>query len=266
MNIKYIIFAILFSVLYSCTTITEKDLTVVEGIKLGEKGQSAYDKQLEDLGNKKVKYSLLDYWAMLNPELKSNVKYLGYVTNAFNIPKYNSEAVNHSSPILHEISVNTDILIAVEIPLCHARISPITQELEVYQAVSQGYLEEVKNLLIKKYGKPTDTVRTNTFDGYAFPVISDKGVTYASPSINEHPLLGYKWKTKAIDILLGFGRKSSLMYYDKQRRTYMSAFNSNLAPWDKEDPVYERCYEFSFVRYQMNSEAKEKLNTDKPKI
>lgn len=261
MNIKYIIFAILFSVLYSCNTITEKDLTVVEGIKLGEKGQVAYDKQMEELGNKKVKFSLFDYFAMFISEPKPKVKYNGYITKVFTGTKYDSKDLKHSAPIIQEMNESTDILEGVAIPLCHSVITRADPDLQIYQAVAVGFFDEVKKMLIAKYGKPTDTVY-----GYSIPYFSDNGVSFREPNINFEPLPGYKWKTKAVDILLACGKKSDIMYYNKILKTYMSAFSSNLAPWDGSDPTYDRCYEYSFIRYGMNQKALEKFEANKPKL
>lgn len=263
---KASIFIILFTALQSCNTITEKDLTVVEGIKLGSKGQSGFEKQMQEIGNPKVKFSLLDYWEIFTANNEPKVQFEGYITKVFQSTKYESETVNHSSPINPEFAGNTNILEGVDIPLCHSRISPKSQNLEIYQAVAQGYIDEVKSMLITKYGNPTDTVRTNTIVSYSMPYITDKGVLYVKPNDKEHPFIGFKWKTKAVDILLGLGRKSYSMYYNKQDKRYISTFRIDLIAPGKEDPIYEHCYEYSFVRYQMNSEAKEKLKTDEPKI
>lgn len=84
-----IILLLSLTIITSCNSITEKDITVIDGIKLGDKSVEEFNNQMKSLGNTPKEIILIDYPSLLRKDNSQKLVCQLYTTNAFSSAKYN---------------------------------------------------------------------------------------------------------------------------------------------------------------------------------
>jgi hypothetical protein len=247
-----ILLAVLFFI--SCNSISEKDLTVIDGIKLGQ-SENEFENHLDSLGLKRKEFTKYDPITKLLGQKTKALLYSSYVTNVFTNTQYNSSFADHQGIIWAQKTTSNNV-IGVVIPLTHF----INEggPMQYVQSVAVGFIENIKEMLIKKYGTPIDTItRYNSL-----PVISEtEGINWITIEKSK-TIKSINWQTKAIDIQLVYGLSDPVYYYDKNWKRYVLSFNLNR---DVESGG-ESCYRNAYLSYRVKDEVQEKLELNKPRL
>ena len=258
-------------ILTSCNNISPKDITIIDGVKLGTTEEEFYS-QCDSLKvEQKVFYTKVMFSG--SDEIGES-KIQAYVTDLFNTSEYRSQSTQHYGIYYPTTLTGTKNIIGLNVLLVHTSpawsisnsgFTYITKETNIpgiSQDISYNQADDIVSMLSKKYGKPSDTLK---FEFVGFYAIEGNQVReYHSDSTNVGEMI--IWKTKFLDVKFYKGISSPTNTFNSKEHTYMAYFDSN--PFRKID--YDKgerpCYSYSYISYMLNDVAIKKLELDKAKL
>lgn len=272
--IKQIITSIgcIFIILTSCTKITSKDVTIIDGIRLGTT-EDGFNRQCDSLKNQQVLFYTKSVFSRLlssldnRPENLDEYRIKGYVTNIFNSSYYNG-----GSPTLQHYGLfslingnGTENIVGLNVLLGYM-LTTKNDDLPLFsQNMSCIQIESIARMLTEKYGKP-DTILKN--QNLTFHVLEkNKILSYSSDTSSFGEML--IWKTKYLDIKFFKGIASGNNIYNLERHSYTSYLDYNVKRIIT-NVEYEEgkrpCYSYSYICYMLNDLAIKELELDKVKL
>lgn len=252
----------------SCNKIEKSDLTVIDKVELGKDKKSFY-KQFDSLSiNPKLFYTDLIFFDSESLE-KSKINI--YISQIFNTQQYlpKNESTNHYGIFYPVQNFGTENIIGLKILLVHTCPSMLITNGHFYKITDQSkifgisqniridLIDNIQEMLISKYGKPTEILKPLNTDLYKFENGSIK--TYTSDSLHMGELV--TWKTKYLNICLfkGFRSYRSVYTPDGYNETYFEDNNHTQKLQDNEIATYSLPY----ISYTINEETISKLKLDK---
>ena len=265
-----------YVILTSCNNTTPKDLTIIDGIRLGT-SREELDRQYDSLKiEQKVFYSKVMYLGSKDRLHKIGV----HVTDLFNLSEFRSQYVQHYGLYYSSILEGTKNIVRMNVLLAHSSSAfvyyidgayhitkdPITEKTNISgisQDISSIQIDEITNMLLSKYGKPIDTLKSDLIPFY---VIEDNQLgTYNSDSTNIGDVL--VWKTKFLDIKFFKGILSPKSTYDIKKHSYLTYLDGGNPFRTINFDIGERpCRSFSYISYKLNDWAIKILELDKVKL
>jgi len=247
----------------SCNNIKRQDLTIVDNLRLGQTVDNFY-KQCDSLGIK-------DYILLSESTLDKNKEFSDYAMRANYTERFNVGNFRGNNKHLGIFYLNTlqgtdniwktSILLGnIEKPLDPDHLLNSEEKNNIYyfdQNVNIIMLEDIKNMIIGKYGLPFDTLYEENILFYVIEKVNIN--TY-------HQLTGdigvlYIWETDALLIKFFTGISNSKRIFLKGRNEYwISMYNLDLS----ESTV--KCLAFPYVSYELKPKIIEKLKINKVKI
>ena len=260
-----------FIILVSCNSISPKDITIIDGVKLGTSEDELYS-QCDSLKVKqKIFYTKITF---SNVEEIEESKIRHYVTDLFNSSQYGAGYTQHYGLYYPIILQGTKNVYGMHVLLAHtstARTLTSTEGfnnlnneiLGISQDISDSQIDEIANMLSKKYGKPTDTIK-DIFSNF-FVIEGNKIKDYQS---GDKTNIGEKiiWKTKYLDIFFFKGISSSTGIFNSKDHSYMMYFDGKPFKKINYNNGERPCYSFSYISYTLNNEAIKELGLDKAKL
>lgn len=257
-------------ILTSCSRINPKDITVIDGIRLGMDEEIFYS-QLDSLNIKQQTFYTKGIFTDLNEV--DDYRMNGYITDIFNSSKYSSTFTHTYGIYYPTVMTGTRNIIGLKVLLVHTDnalaitqngTGNITKKSKIpalSQNLSYNQIDEIANMISTKYGKPSDTL---VFELTNFFVIKKNQVkNYHSDSINIGELL--IWKTKFLDIEYFKGIESLESTFNSKENTYFTIIDKSYRQIDYENG--ERpCRSYAYISYQLNEESIKKLELDKTKL
>ena len=255
----------------ACNRIDPKDITVIDGARLGLDLRAFYS-QLDSLKVPQESFYTKTMTKDLSEVLSSQIKF--YRTDLFNTSKYSSSLTNHYG-IYYPITIEgTKNVVGVNILLVHTdnalvftdhgliNVSKETQTPLINQDISAAQVSEIEDMLATKYGKPIDTMH---FYLNPFYVIQGTDIqTYHCDSTNVGDIV--LWKTPYYDVRFFTGVLSSSETFKNDGHTYFTYFDNNpFRPINYSDGE-RQCRSFVYIQYQLNSEAEKKLELTNAKL
>ena len=258
-------------VLASCNQISSKDITVIEGVRLGTTIDELYS-QFDSLKiPAKIFFTKIIFSA--SDDIGQN-KFKNYVTDLFNSSNYGSQFVQHYGLYYPTTMSGTKNVVSLAILLIHTSpsiaisnrgITHLTKETNIPgigQDISYSQADDIAIMLSNKYGKPSDTLKSEYLKFYV--IKGTQIIDYHSDSSNIGELL--IWKTKYVDVKYFKGISSPTNTFDSKAHSYTTYFDNS--PFRKID--YDRgerpCRSYSYISYELNDEAIKKLELDKAKL
>jgi hypothetical protein len=255
----------------SCNKIEPKDVTVIDGISLGTTLEEYY-KQCEDLNiSQKLVYTKV-FFSDFQDVYHNSVKF--YVTDIFNFSEYRGPDTEHFGIYNSIIMSGTKNVIGLNILLVHTApaviFSPsgstyLTKQTKipgVIQDVSLDLVEDIGDMLSKKYGKPNGKMKSEHF---TVKVIEGNQIkNYRSDSTNMGELL--YWETEYFDISFFKGINSTASTFTSNGNSYTIYFDTNPNTILDYDSGERPCRSYSYITYKLNSKAIKRLALDKPKL
>ena len=247
----------------SCNNVKRQDLTIVDNLRLGQTVDNFY-KECDSLGIKE--YILLSE----NP-LYKNMNLADYAIRANYTERFNVGNFCGSNKHLGIFYLNTlqgtdniwkvTILLGnIEKPYDPDHIINPEQKNDIYhfeQNVNVNMLENIKNLIISKYGLPNDTLYG---ENISFEVIKGNMIKKGR-QVNEDVGILYKWETNALLISFFTGISNPLCFYRINQGEYWSTmYGVELI----ENQI--KCLAYSYISYELKPEVIKKLNLNKVKI
>ena len=250
-------------IFWGCDKIDEKDLTVIEGLKLGI-NKNDMDLYLNSPKIKKGNFISQNFF--------TNISILSL--RDYTLPVYYTDIFDFQSgyPEIHHLGIlrcatleNTNMVVSITATLVHTNFvngigydgkqCDLTKEsnlLGIDQNIPKYRIEHIKKLLSEKYGKPDEEGSFSQRISYLDKnrVVEEQGY-----------ITGAKWKTKYFDIYLSEGFPSKTRTFDKKNRNYNGYIPTNGKYTEIKDFSDNQlpCVEFAFIRYQLNKETIEKL-------
>lgn len=257
-------------VIQSCNTIKREDLTVIEGLKIGV-NMTAYNKQLDSLNiPKKAMYP--QYY--VGDEVAKNGMFQCYTTEMFNnLPELKSPTIKHWGLLVPLVYSASENLVGLQILLSHAAYASFltSQSRSLYgdkgryginQTVSQELVNAVTKMLTVKYGNPADTIRSENTNFMA--ITNNEFIEYKSPAIKIGEML--VWKTPYMTISFFKGLPSYRISYDTAWKTYATSFKPGYTIFYNPEAGQSPCYEFTYIKYELNEKTIKALGLDKSKL
>ncbi|MBS1755684.1 MAG: hypothetical protein JSU03_00265 [Bacteroidetes bacterium] len=266
---RIVTFVVVCLTIISCNRINPKDITIIDGVKLGSSKEDFYN-QCDSLKIEQKIFYTKTMFGSSDDVSESRIK--TYVTDIFNSSDYSTKYTQHFGLYYPTTLTGTKNIIGLNVLMVHtSQASLITnrgfenlnkETPGISQDISYNQVDDIANMLSKKYGKPSDTLK---FEFLNFYVIEGSQIrSYHSDSTN----VGEKiiWKTKYLDISLFKGIASPTNTFNSKDRSYMMYFDNN--PYRKID--YDNgerpCYAYTYISYMLNEEAIKKLELDKAKL
>lgn len=256
-------------IITSCNKITKKDISIIDGVKLGTSQQDFYN-QCDSLKiEQKIFYTKILFFDG-DDAGESRIK--TYVTDIFNSSEYNTKDLQHFGLYYPTTLTGTKNIIGLNVLMVHtSQASSITdrgfkllnkETPGISQDISYNQVDDIAKMLSKKYGNPSDTLKS-AFLGF-YVVEGNQIRSYHSDSTNVGEKL--TWKTKFLDISLFKGISSPTNTFNLKDHTYSMYLDSN--PYRKIQ--YENgerpCYAYTYISYILNDEAIKQLELDKIKL
>ena len=263
----------LIVILTSCNNINTKDITIIDGIRLGT-NQDGLNSQCDSLKIQQPIFYTKTLFSVTENPVDFKIKV--YVTNIFNTSEYNggSQSLQHYGLFYPMIVDGTKNIVGLTVILfrtsqaliiSNTGISSLTRETNIQsisQNMSSSQIESIASMLTEKYGKPSSIVKDPNTPFYV--IENNKLNPHISDSTNIGVML--TWKTKYIDITLFKGLASGTDTYTMKNHSYMSYFDYN----PKRNIKYEEgegpCRSYSYITYKLNQLAEKKLELDKVKL
>lgn len=260
--------------IFGCNRIDKKDLEVIEGIQLGT-SYKIYKKQLDSLGIKTKSFYTKSMFSDIN-EIEHN-QIQANTSDIFNLSDFRNSQTNHYSILYPVTLTGTDNVIGLNVIIGHTGSSllisngvyDLTKEYSknaFNQNISTGLLDQIKNMLTSKYGKPTlDSYKSMYNDFYA---VQGKEIKEFIGNENRKGSVT-KWETEYFEIELFEGLSSVDAKYSKDGYRMViqpSGKENNLVTdfdWDKGE---RPCVTYVYIKYDLKSEVIKKLNLNDKKI
>lgn len=258
-------------ILTSCNRISSKDITIIDGVKLGTSQEELYS-QCDSL---KVEQKLFYTKIMFSGSDEiGESKIKAYVTDVFNTSEYRTQLTQHYGIYYPITLTGTKNIIGLNILLVHTSpaslftnrgYTNLTKETNIpgiSQDISYNQVDDIASMLSKKYGNPSDTLKFEFLRFYAIEGNQIREYHADSTNIGEMII----WKTKFLDISFFKGIDSPTNTFNSKEHTYMIYFDNN--PFRKIDfDKGERpCYSYSYISYKLNDVAIKKMELDKAKL
>ena len=202
----------------------------------------------------------------------------GYVTETFDLSDFKSERSKHLGLIYPISYQGSDIVAGVNIILCNVReanlfdkrgFTNLTKESGsegISQAISTTLVDEIKNMIILKYGKPKDTIKAFFNDFF----VVEKSQINNYNGTNEINGTVYRWETEYYTVELFEGILNVGTTYISKTKSYrMPLIPKGLANQTRQDVLSEgefNCYSYPFIEYKLNKKANEILKFDLPRL
>jgi hypothetical protein len=263
----------LIVILTSCNNITPKDLTIIDGIRLGTT-QDGLNSQCDSLKIQQPVFYTKTLFSITENTIDYRLK--GYVTNIFNTSEYNggSQTLQHFG-LFYPMNVDgTKNIVGLTVLLfrtsqaliiSNTGISSLTKETNIQsisQNMSSSQIESIASMLTEKYGKPTSIVKDPNTTFYVFE--NNKLNPHSSDSTNIGEMI--TWKTKYLYITFFKGLASGTDTYTMKNHSYMSYFDYNPKRIIKYEDGEGPCRSYSYITYKLNELAEKKLKLDKVKL
>lgn len=265
---KIILVIILLTSLINCTNINNEDFRIIDGIKLGTTVDE-FNKQCDSL---KILHKVLYTRTRF-----SNLNQLRYnqINNAlseiFNTSQYKSQFTDHYGLYYPLKQSGTNNIVGLNVLLIHTEdadlISGTSYENITSKTMIKGANQDIPeeqtttiyNMLVKKYGQPTKTTKSEFTEIY----VIEEGVikTYKPDSSNLGEM--YYWETKNLDISYFKGVRSAITSFivpDNKYMTYFKADPFRILDYEKGER-YSRS--FSYISYNLKDESIKKFGLDK---
>ncbi len=247
------------SLFISCNRIEYKDLEIFEGIHLGT-SRNNYTKQLDSLG---IKSNIFYTKPFLGAEEAKSNRVKEATSELLDFSDYENKGadIRHCSLLMGEQTPEYNAISGLYVFLGHTEeaigISKYTKELWFSQSVAISYLDNVKNMLMRKYGKPIE--ENKELDYHKFFVLSGNGFKKYDINDNEKPKIT-KWKNKYFTVTLFQGFSNPNSVYNKKTKHYSFVFFGKKGNKVDLNTNEEPCISFSYIYYNLTKEAVEKLN------
>jgi hypothetical protein len=265
------IIALLGLILQCCNNINTKDITIIDGVKLGTSVEKL-NRQCDSLKvEQKVFYKKIIF---KSSEGTINSQFQAHITDLFNTSEYKSPLTQHYGIYYPLTLEGTKNVIGLFVLLVHASpaysfsdrgVINLTKETDVpgiSQNISYGQIDHIANMLSEKYGKPSDTLKSELLP---FFVIEDTQIkTYNSDSKNTGEMI--VWKTKYLDVKFFKGISSKNSIFDSQEHNYLTSISSEPIRNIDYSKGERYCHSFSYISYKLNDEAIKILELDKVKL
>jgi hypothetical protein len=265
------IFFLLF--LISCDKMPKEDITIINNIVLGQ-NMSNYNKQMDSLSVPHQNFLTKLYIDDFNDLLDENNHINMYYSNIFNFSEERSIHNEHLGLLYPITLTGTENNIGLIVMLGHTGkpfLSSIAQknanlisEKHFGQDISKNVVDKIQNLYVSKYGKPTSEYETKFNLIY---VIEKNVINKYSDTTRVGKEIS--WNTKYMNITLFTGLDSYDCTYDTNKKYYSETI------WSMGERVIAKknlkineipCYTFAYIKYELNTEAIEKLKLNKTKI
>jgi hypothetical protein len=273
---KNIYLCLLTFLFISCDGINQKDISIIENIRLGQEVNSFY-KQLDSLGIKKILYYNVIAPRYQNSSFSEDYYFPAYTSLLFDFSEFNNrnERLSHPSPLIPVTHQGTKKVIGTIVLLGHTNkpwLFFVPDHLKDIYSRNDHFRQDINELAFSKilksyenkYGKP-DKVDTSMFNEYFIIKGNsiDKGYDETKESITYH------WKTKYIDIKLFKGFNLNAIYSHEFKRykestnlLYSNPSGSSANPLEGQ---FE-CVSLPYIMYSLNEKAIKKLGIDKMKL
>ncbi len=268
-NVVFIAF-ICGVILTSCNNITPKDLTIIDGIRLGT-SRDELNTQYDSL-----KIETKSFYTKALFKSSDNINDYGlkfHVSEIFNASEYRSQKTQHYGLYWASILEGTKNVSEMIILLVHTSpafsfsnsiITNLTDNSNmqgITQDISYGQTDDIARMLSGKYGKPNDTIKNQLIPFYAI-----KGTQirpYFSDSTNIGEII--VWKTKYLDIKFFKGIESHFNIFESSTHNYLISINGPIRKCNY-DQGEKPCHSYSYISYKLNDLAIKELELNKIKL
>lgn len=270
---KKILILLMTTVFVSCNSIDKKDITVIENIQLGT-SYKTFQKQLDSLGIKPKTFFTKTFFSEFN-EINENKITLN-TSEIFNLIPYRKGTDIYS--LIYPIKLTgTDNITGLNIIIGHTFGTNLITDNRMYnlekefqtksfnQNIPEDLVNDIKKLLISKYGNPTlDDYKSEYNDFY---VIQGKEIkSYVGDSKVQCKVT--KWETENLNIALYTGIPSSDAKFTKDGFSYV------IQPSGREHEIAEidtstgekQCKSYVYLKYELKSETIKKLKLNEKKL
>lgn len=261
---KFLYLPIILALLTSCERkINEKDIKVIEGIKLGLK-YTDFNKYLDSLSIPRK-----DFLIEMEPQqfgLNTKKKKIStHISEIFNLVSYRSNTLKHYGFLQPVTEKTGTFVIGINVYLMNINSAKSTDEDSydnqnneglISQDVSLNLINEINKMLSKKYGIPKDTVVNVETEFYVSE--ANKINKYFSKSPNFGKTL--IWETEDVKISFFNGIESMSKEYVSEMKEYITLFNPKTQV--ENITTNSTCNSFAFINYQLKKNTMKKLNLD----
>lgn len=266
MKIKFIIHTLTVFALIACNKIQDKDITIIDNIKLGVKKDSLDMQFLK-------KYMLLqgNYTKVFfdNYDEIENNKIYSRLSKAFDFQEYISSNIHHYGFYLPTVD-DANNVIGIDVLLGHTShatlidknygLIDITNETQLNafdQNVREDLINKIESLLKEKYGTPKKTIKGKGIKNY---VIQGKNVNTFETGNN---MLGESivWETEYLNITYFKGIPSKYVFYDKNINSYIYNFSPQEISKISNDEIV--CNSYAYISYYLKEKAIKELKLEK---
>jgi hypothetical protein len=287
---NYISLLLIVVVFTACDNVDKKDITVINGIVLGQKLDSAFYNQLPELGIENKLFCTTSF-SLNEQENNNNTCYMS-ITKVFDLDEY-AQAIpkEHFYGVLHFLyQTGTNNLVGLAVILgtnyenskyqIHDNptdlksffSSPIkikTAEGYPYidQIVKPDVLDAIETMLKNKYGKPaSDTQSTHNI----YFVLKNTRVNIddsLDAGLFRSKVLTWETKNLEIKFVRGFNLMN-FSVFDTKKESYggdivkdsTGVISADLKSWQVP------CFSYPYILYQLKNETIKKLKLDKPNL
>jgi hypothetical protein len=258
----------------SCNNIAPKDITIIDGVKLG----SSLDGLNSQCDSLKVQQKVLYTKAMFKgSDNIESYRMKFHFSDIFNSSNYNgsSQTLQHYGLYYPIVANGTKNLTGLNVLLVYTsnaylvssneNTSDISKETNISgisQNMSCMQIESIANMLSEKYGKPSRIFKNENLNFYVFE--NNQLKVYSSDSSNIGEML--MWKTKYLDIQFFKGIASGTETYNSKNHSYLVYFDYNPFRNINYELGERPCYSYSYISYQLNDLAMKELGLGKVKL
>jgi len=252
--------------LIGCNQINKEDLVVVDNLHLGQPIEKFYI-ECDSLGNKECIYLSKSMLTDEDINLRKIAIKANY-TERFNIGRYKGANKTHTGVFYINTLEGTDNVIKLTILLGNKGkpydpgeiIHPDDKDIIYFldQNVNIKMLEDIKDIIITKYGKPKDTLLTNQI---AFYVFEKNEINKYKQTANDIGVM-YIWETNALKIKFFTGIKNNKCIYNVEDEIYWQMFE----PQNNLNENEIECTSFPYITYEIKPKLYEKLHLNNVKI
>lgn len=265
---RIFLFILIFSIIIqSCHSISKDDVTIIDGVRLGETQQSFY-KLCDSIGlMEQIFYTDIifnDY------KLAQKSKIKCYTTNILNFSEYRTPKTQHYG-IYYPITLGgTDYIIGLNVLLIHtgqavsrtkSGIYNLTEDNNIWginQDISIGHQMDIERMLSEKYGPPKDTIWSQFTSFYG--IEGNQIKNFHSDSLRLGGL--YQWRTRYLDVSYFGGIRNPSKTFFTNGSGYNFNFNADFERVIDYDKGERSCYSYSFISYKLNHEAIKELKLE----
>ena len=248
--------------LISCNKIDKDKLKVIENLSLGV-NEDEFERECITKNIKKKAY--VANKAFFNEEDIPDNVFKCYASDVFNLENYKPKWSDHMGLIVPVMSYGTDNIVSMRVMLGYTSLGKYEGKLldGLYdpkgfsQNVRYDLVREIKNILINKYGEPTEVIKSNKLKCYVF---EGQSLTRYTTGEFEGQIL--KWETKYIKISFFGGVKDYAIIYDHSLDAYLHTLR------EPNEEVKGETYsmQYPYLQYEIKDKYIEQMKLNKPKI